>query len=185
MTKQEAIRKLTDYLKSHNIQYAPAVDNGCMQITMVYNAINAPNKCVESCVWFYEDEMEARVYYSAMGAEICRKSEHIDELLRVLNFINARLFLSCCDGAGGTLYKSRMLYTPRIYLTTDDCYDITITTIIPYDFYEMASVETADYLTAYCPELLDKLSLAIYGVILGQLTSDEAIAYITKEIMAE
>lgn len=91
--------------------------------------------------------------------------------------------MSCADGAGASLYKPHMLYTPRLYLTADECYDITITTIINYDFYEVAPVETADYLTAYCPELLDKLSPAIYGVLLGQLTVDEAIGYIRKEII--
>ena len=62
----------------------------------------------------------------------------------------------------GDVYKRQIPYTPRIYLTEDDCYDITITTIINYDFYEVAPVETVDYLTAYCPELLDKLTPAIY-----------------------
>jgi len=182
MTKREAIKKLTDYLNSHNIRYISAIDNGCIEITMVYNAITAPNKCIESCIWFYEDEMEARVYYSALGAEICRESEHINELLRVLNFINARVFLRCSDG---TLYEPHILYTPRIYLTEDDCCDITITTIINYDFYEVAPVETVDYLTAYCPELLDKLTPAIYGVLLGKMTADMSIAYITEKVIEE
>lgn len=183
MKKQEAIKKITGYLKSHNIRYISAIDNVGMQITMVYTVENAPDKCVESCIWFYGDVMEARVYYSAFGAEICRKSAYIDELLRVINFINARVFLNCADGSGDALYEPHMLYTPRMYLTADDCCDITITAIINYDFYEMAPVETADYLTAYCPELLDKLSPAIYSVLLGQLTVDKAIAYITKEII--
>ena len=100
MTKQKAIKKITEYLKSHNIQYIMGLDEGCMQITIVYNVENAPNKCVESCIWFYGDGMEARIYYSALGAEVCKNSEHINSLLRVLNFINARIFLSCFDGSG-------------------------------------------------------------------------------------
>lgn len=184
-TKQKVVKKLIDYLKSYNIRYVSAFDNGCMQIIMVYTVGNAPGKCIEACIWFYDDDMEARVYYSALGAEICRESEHIDEILRLLNFINARVFLSCFDGIGDSLYKPSMLYTPRIYLTEDGCGDITITTIINYDFYELAPVETADYLTAYCPELLDKLSLAIHGVLLGQWTADKSIEYIRKEIIKE
>lgn len=185
MTKQEAIKKITGYLKSHNIQYETRLDEGCMQITMAYNVENAPDKCVESCVWFHEDVMEARVYYSALGAEICKESEHINSLFRILNFINARVFLSCADSFGESLYEPHMLYTPRIYLTEDGYFDITITTMINYDFLEVAPIETADYLTAYCPELLDKLSPAIFGVLIGQFTSDEAISYIKEIILCE
>lgn len=180
MTKQEAIKTITKHLKSHNIQYTTALDEGCVQITMVYDAENAPDRCIESCIWFYGDAMEARVYYSALGSEICKKSEHIDSLFRVLNYINARVFLSCSDGSDGSLYATQMLYTPRIYLTEDDQFDITITTMINYDFLEVALVETSDYLTAYCPELLDRLSSAIFGVLLGQITPEEAITCIKK-----
>lgn len=185
MTKQEAFRKITEYLKIHNIQYAMAIDEGSMHITIVYDAENAPGRCIESCIWFYGDAMEARVYYSALGSEICKKSEHIDSLFRVLNYINARVFLGCSDGSGGSLYETHMLYTPRIYLTEDDQFDITITTMINYDFLEAVPIETADYLTAYCPELLDRLTYAIFGVLLGQVTSEEAIAYIKNLLSGE
>lgn len=185
MRKQDALKKIAEYLKTHNIRYEAMLDEGCMQITMAYHAENSPDKYVESCVWFYEDAMEARAYYSALGAEICKKSDYINGLLRVLNFINARVFLSCSDGSGGSLYEPHMLYTPRIYLTEDDHFDITITTIINYDFFEAAPVETMDYLTAYCPELLERLSPPIFWVLIGQRTADESIAYIKKNIMEE
>lgn len=77
-----------------------------------------------------------------------------------MNYINARVFLSCGDAYG--LYEPHMLYTPRMYLTVDDCYDLTITTIVNYDFWEVAPVETLDYMTCYCPELLDKLSYPVF-----------------------
>ena len=75
-----------------------------------------------------------------------------------------------------------MLYTPRMYLTVDGFYDIAITTIINYDFWEVAPIETADYMTAYCPELLDRLALPVFGVLLGQITSDEAVMFIKEKI---
>lgn len=56
------------------------------------------------------------------------------------------------------LYEPHMLYNPRIYVTEDGCFDIMITTIINYDSWETAPGETADYFTAYCPELLDRLA---------------------------
>lgn len=180
MTRLEAVKKIKEYVRFHNIEYISGIDNGCVQLIMVYDAFNAPGKCVESCIWFYEDDMEVRVYYSALGAEICRESEHTGDLFRLLNYINASVFLSCSDGA---LYEPKMLYTPRIYLTEDGCGDITVTTIINYDFYEMAPVETADYLTAYCPRLLEMLAVPIYGLLLGNMTVEESIACIKERIL--
>lgn len=178
----EVIKNFTDYLKLHNIPHVTDIDNGCPRFTMVYDAKNAPNHSVESCIWFYDhDVAEARCYYTAMGAAICKDSEHKDGLLRLLNFINARVFLDSGDGSG--LYEPHMLYNPRIYMTEDDCFDITITTMINYDFWEIAPVETADYLTAYCPELLDRLAPSVFGVLLGKFTVDEAINYIRKKIL--
>ena len=78
-----------------------------------------------------------------------------------------------------------MIYTPRMYLTVDGFCDITITTIINYDFWEIAPIETADYMTAYCPELLDKLAIPIFNVLKGQMSSDEAIAFIKEKILLE
>lgn len=45
-----------------------------------------------------------------MGSAICKNSEHKDGLLRLLNFINARVFLDSGDDSG--LYESHMLYNP-------------------------------------------------------------------------
>lgn len=89
---------------------------------------------------------------------------------------------ACCDGCDGALYEPRMLYTPRICMT-EDSYDIVITTIIPYDFWEVAPLETADYLTAYCPELLDGLTFDIFGMLIGKITVGEAIRSIERNIL--
>lgn len=183
MTRKEAIKSFTDYMKRHNISCVTDLDNGVQRFTMHYRAENAPNYCVESCIWFYQDIAEVRCYYTAMGALFCKTSEYKEGLLRLLNFINARVFLDCCDSYG--LYEPHMLYNPRMYVTEDGCFDITITTIINYDFWETAPVETADYLTAYCPELLDRLAPAVFGVLLGNFTVDEAVIYIRKNILEE
>ncbi len=181
MNKRKAMKNFTDYLKSHNIFYESSIDDGIQRITMVYPVENAPDKRIESCIWFYEDVAEVRTYYSALGAEICRKSERIDELLHLLNFINARVFLSC--GYPGGLYEPHMLYTPRIYITEDGYFDITITTMVHFDFWNLASLETADYITIYCPELLERLTYAVFGVLLGQITFEDAKTFIEEEIM--
>lgn len=182
MTGKEAIKKFTDYLKNHNIYYVRELDNGCIRYTMQYKARNAPDGYVESCIWFYEeDNAEVRVYYNQAGADICKASQHRNALLELLNFINARVFLSCGDVNG--LYEPHMLYTPRIYQTTDGFFDITITTIINYDFWAVATVETADYMTIYCPELLDMLAIPIFELLEGMKNVDEAISYINENML--
>lgn len=70
-----------------------------------------------------------------------------------------------------------------VYLTADGCFDITITTIIPYDFFGLAPLETLDYITICCPELLDRLALPIYCVLLGKETADGAISHIEREFL--
>ncbi len=150
---------MTSYLKNHGIRFSVGQDDGTLLLTMVFQVENAPNHEIESCVWTYDaDEMEIRTYYDSVGQMICRNSEDKDQLFRLLNYINARVFLRCADYRS-RLYEPYMLYTPRIYLTEDNCFDITITTIIPYDFFELAPIETADYMTIFCPSLLDELSV--------------------------
>lgn len=68
-------------------------------------------------------------------------------------------------------------------MTEDDCCDIVITTMIPYDFWEVASLETADYLTACCPELLDGLTYDIFGVLIGKVAAGGAIQSIERNIL--
>lgn len=178
MKRKDVINNLSNYLKAHNIEYESRIDIGCPEITMCLAAENAPSRCVESCIWFYEDGAEARAYYANPGPQICRESSNRVELLYLLNFINAGVFLACSDGADGAIYQPQMLYTPRIYLSEDLHYDIVMTTMIHYDFYELAPLETADYLTAYCPELLDKLSWPIFNLLSGQITLNLARQYI-------
>ncbi len=182
MTQREALKNFTGYMKSHNIPYVKDEDDGCPQYTMQYRADNAPDGYVESCIWFYEkDNAEVRVYYNATGAEICKNSEYRDVLLQLLNYINARVFLSDRNAYG--LYEPHMLYTPRMCMTVDGYYDLTITTIVNYDFWEVAPIETLDYMTCYCPELLDKLSCPVFSVLSGQNTVEEAVTYIDNNIL--
>lgn len=183
MNKREAVKRFTDYLREHNIYYESSISNGAQELTMVYDVEAAPGECIESCIWFYRDGAEIRAYYSAVGAEICRESEYRGELLKLLNYINARVFLSCGNRQG--LYEPCMLHTPRIYITEDGNFDITITTMINYDFWEVAPLETADYITMYCPELLEILSYPIFCVLLGKITSDEAKERVRRNIFGK
>lgn len=186
MSRTAAQTHIEKYLKEHNIRYEKNVDSGISRITILFSQCDqSPDRILEGCIWFYEDAMEARVYYDQTGANWCRKSSHIPELMRLLNFINARVWVSASDGMGNTLYMPSCLYTSRIYLTEDDGYDITLTSMIPYDFFELAPLESEDFITACCPSLLDELSPAIFGVLLGVLETEQAIGYIKKNILHE
>lgn len=180
MTNIEAKNKIVHYLKSHFIHHIKDFDDA-PRITMTYQYENVPGNVIESSIWFWKETMEVRVYYSEIGATWCKESDHRDDLFRLLNYINARVFPRTSDGTG-TLYGTSELYTPRIYMTEDDCFDISLTTIIPYDFYELAQLETEDYITACCPELLSKLAFPIFGVLDGKLNVETAIEIIRKEV---
>ena len=181
MTKNDVIKRLKEYLDNYNISYETAVDNGYIQLRMAFQADNSPDQMVEACIWFYKECAELRCYYSSLGALLCKKSEYRSRLLCVINFINARVYLAC--GAPDGLYEPHTLYTPRMYMTEDGYYNITVTTIINYDFVEVAPVETFDYITCYTPELLDRLAYPIFAVLTGSITEEEAIAYIKQRML--
>lgn len=186
MTKIEAFNDIKYYLKSHFINYSENIF--AKLIKMTYRGYeNCPNMALESAIFFHSDWMECRVYYTELGSYICKNSTtHRADLYRLLNYIHATVWPRVSDGSDGELYPPSWLYTPRIYITEiDDCYDITATTIIPYDFYEIAPLETADYMTACIPELMDKLSPAIFGVLSGIKTTEDAIAYVNSAVLNE
>ena len=183
MTKNDVIKRLKEYLDDNHMSYETAVDNGCIQLRMTFQADHSPDQIVEACIWFYKECAELRCYYSSLGAMLCKKSEYRSRLLRLINFINARVYLACGDSNG--LYEPHTLYTPRMYITEDGYYDITVTTIINYDFVEVAPIETFDYLTGYNPELLDRFAYPIFGVLVGSITEEEAIAYIKQNVLKD
>lgn len=186
MTNMQAKAKMEKYLKGHFIKYQEDEDDGISRYTLLYRGCeNCPDNVLESCIWFYPDAIEIRVYYNCNAAQWCRESEHRGELMRLLNFVNARVWVSMDDGEGGALYRPGYLYTPRFYITEDDCFDITMTTMIPLDFYELAPLETEDYITGACPELMDRLSIPIFSVLLGKASAEEAIGRVKAELLGE
>lgn len=181
---ERATHWLESYLRSCAVPYKKDIDLGVARFTFVFMCENAPGGFIEGCIWFFDKVAETRVYYNQMGADICRKSECRQDLLRLLNFINARVFMELNDG-GNRWYDPQILYTPRMYLTEDDGYDISITTMLNYRFWKMAETETDDYITAYQPELLDKLAPFVFGLLKGELTADDAILGIERVILNE
>ena len=47
-------------------------------------------------------------------------------------------------------------------MTEDGCYDITMTFTLPYDFYEVAPLESEDFIIATLPDLFNRLSPTIF-----------------------
>jgi hypothetical protein len=104
---------------------------------------------------------------------------------RLLNYINAEVWPFTHDGLGGELYAPHHLQTPRFYITEDGNYDLTATTVIDYDHFEMAPLETEDYCTAAIPELMDKLSLPLFFTLGHKISVQEAIAIIKRDVLNE
>lgn len=182
MTKFKAFKRIRQYLKSHFIYFETDFYNSTPRITMLFkNCDNCPDKILESCVYFYQDCMEVKTYFNQNASNWCKQhQENIPSVMRLLNHINATVWMCSTDGTGGSLYAPNTLYTPRIFITENDCFDITLTTIINYDFYKLAPLETEDYITAYCPDLLNKLSIAIFSLLLGKINLQQAVHYINK-----
>ena len=86
MRKYKMKQRELEYLKSHNIPYGEGLDNGTSRLTILYKGYNkCPDKIIESCIWFFDDEMEVRVYYSAAGACWCKESNHLGDFMRLIN----------------------------------------------------------------------------------------------------
>lgn len=185
MTKIEAYDDITYYLKAHFIRFHEDDYENTKRLTMSYTGyVNCPNMALESCIYFRSDCMKCRVYYTELGSEICKNSSNKADLYRLLNYINCKVWPRVSDGFEGE-YGTPYLHTPRIYVTEDECYDITATSIISYDFYQIMPILTADYITASIPELMDRLSPAIFGVLAGKITANDAIEYVKTTILKE
>lgn len=180
MTRTQAKNRFIAYLRDNNISYTESICNGDYCLTMLFTGYdNCPDNVLEGCIYFYEDCLEARVYFDENAAGwIKKRADSLTGIYRLLNFINARLWPS----HQSDLYKNQ-LFMPRIYITEDGCYDLTATIFIDYDVFEMAPLETEDFITAALPGLIDDLSLPMFSVILEERTPDQAITYIEENIL--
>ena len=178
--------EVTSYLKLHNLYFETDQMEGIPRIKMVFkNCDRSPDYITEGCIWLYENSMEVRVYYSELGAEICKKSKHLPELYRLMNYINARLWVGVSGGMDGVLYQSQYLISPRFYITEDEMQDITATMLIPYTHFEMDVLELEDFITAALPSLLNSLSVPVFLLLEGRITVEEAIDMVGLEILGE
>lgn len=187
MNKTEARRKMITYLKERNIKYFEHLHDGDNSILMDFEGYTTcPDKVLECSIEFLDTCMETRVFFTENASSwIKERSDDLADMYRLMNFINARVWPFSHDGIGGKLYSAHHLQTPRIYITEDEYYDITATTFIDYDHYEMAPLETEDYCTATIPELMSKLSLPIFLLLMKNVTVEEAITLIKRDVLLE
>lgn len=182
----KVMSEISMYLKSHNIYFEECMEEDNPHITMAFkNCDRCPGHYSEGSIYFYEDCMEARVYYSEIGTKWCKESKHLSELYRLMNYLNAKVWPRVKDGMNGTLYKSEHLITPRFCVTEDGCQDITTIMAIPYSHFELDVLEIEDFITAALPDLLDSLSLSIFLLLLGEINIEEAISLVDTEIFGK
>lgn len=171
-------RKLTNTLKSTtliigliNDHQRPMLEKDLDTFYLYYD-VDAPGG-IESDIRLFDDYMNVRAYYSAIVANKLKEhSCRISEVTKVINFLNANVFF-------------KALYTPRLYLSTDGFYDLAITTVIPYCFFESKMVETLEYITCYYPECMEKFAVSLCGVVFGELDSSIAIKQIEQDILGQ
>lgn len=187
--KKQALKIMSEflkYLKSYNIYCEEYPKDDIPNITMAFkNCDSCPGHITEGSIYFYEDCMEARVYYSEIGTKWCKESKHLSELYRLMNYLNAKVWPRVNDGMNGTLYKSEHLITPRFCVTEDGCQDITTIMAIPYSHFELDVLEIEDFITAALPDLLDSLSAPIFLLLLGEINIEKAIRLVDTEILGE
>lgn len=182
----KVMSEISMYLKSHNIYFEECMEEETPHMTMAFkNCDRCPGHYSEGSIYFYEDCMEARVYYSEIGTKWCKESKHLSELYRLMNYLNAKIWPRVKDGMNGTLYKSEHLITPRFCVTEDGCQDITIIMAIPYSHFELDVLEIEDFITAALPDLLDSLSASIFLLLLGEINIEEAISLVDTEILGK
>ncbi len=178
--------EITRYLKTHNMYFEKYWEEDAPHITMAFkNCDRCPGRFTEGSIYFYEDCMEARVYYSEIGAKWCKESKHLSELYRLMNYLNAKVWPRVKDGMDGALYSSEHLLTPRFCVTEDVCQDITTIMAIPYSHFELDALQTEDFITAALPYLLDSLSAPIFFLLIGEVNIEEAIRLVDTEILEE
>ena len=187
--KKQALKIMSEfvkYLKSHNIYCEEYPKDDIPHITMAFkNCDSCPGHITEGSTYFYEDCMEARVYYSEIGTKWCKESNNLSELYRLMNYLNAKVWPRVKDGMDGTLYRSEHLITPRFCVTEDGCQDITTIMAFPYSYFELDSLQIEDYITAALPDLLDSLSTPIFLLLLGEINIEKAIRLVDTEILGE
>ena len=181
LTVQDRASSFRRFLDYSDICFVMDSDCGAPRITMTIPLPDCAVGCIESSIWFYKCEAEVRTYYPDTVSELCRTSEHEGEMLRLLNYFNARVFPDQTDGGAGA-NTPQIYLAPRFYITEDSSCDITATTIVNYKVWDHVS-EIYDYITRYCPQVMSDLAPYVVCVLTGAVPAEEAICRIQTELI--
>lgn len=177
MDKIEVRKTIIDYLKNNNIYDALVVNPEkvmCLSeldTIMLHFNINSPGG-VEINVKLYDDRMYVVAFYPDEIPKACKKTNSVSELRKVINFINSSIFID-------------ELYYPRVFISDDGFLDIAMMTGIPYDFFEMAPMESCEYIVDYCPEFMERFAIPILNVVIGNKNAEQVIDSIRNDILSE
>ena len=178
--------EISNYLNLHNLYFETDEIEGIPYISMVFkNCDRCPGHITEGSIYFYEECMEVRVYYSEIGTQMCNKSKNLPNLYRLMNYLNAMSWPCVKDGMDGMLYSSEYLVSPRFIITEDGMMDITTIMAIPYSHFIMDTLQIEDYITAALPALLDSLSAPIFLLLEGRINVEDAIDIIETEFQGK
>lgn len=177
MTSAEAFEALNEYLQQEQIEHYPLIDiedeTEPQKILIVFTTDPIT---IEGELFFYNGSLETRCFYGEEVSNCLREMSDIKkmQLLELVNFINAYVF------------PPYIPFTPRFYMTADGYYDLTMTTIIPYSMLDEDSEdEIGEYITRYCPKLLDQLAIPLFSVYAVGECAENAIDYIKHYILKE
>ena len=182
----KAKSEIQNYLNLHNLYFETDEIEGIPYITMAFkNCDRCPGHITEGSIYFYEECMEVRVYYSEIGTQMCNKSKNLPNLYRLMNYLNAMSWPCVKDGMDGMLFSSECLVSPRFIVTEDGMMDITTIMAIPYSHFIMDTLQIEDYITAALPALLDSLSAPIFLLLEGRINVEDAIDIIETELQGK
>ena len=173
LTNQERAVRFRTYLDSKDIKYTFDNEFSVPHITMVFELPDCAVGHVESGIWFFERHAEVRTYYPEPVSEMLGEDAHLEELLILLDFLNALVFP--CQTAG------EVSLVPRFCTTISD-FKFTALTVINYKIWN-AVPDTEAYITDCLPKMLNDLAPFIVSVLDGKFTSDEAMKQIDKHVL--
>ena len=178
MSKESTKAYISDYLKNNFIAYDDKLADE--SFVMEFHGSRSPDSKLECSLHFRESGLDALVYYGENASRMISQQQDLSKLYRIINYINATLCPCPYDGMGGELYEPSYLFNPVLYLTEDGQNDLTFYVNIDYDLFDIAPLEACDFITAAMPELLDELTVPIFGALLGLTEMDIAFNMVNK-----
>ena len=176
------VLEFKEYLDDREIPYVYDMDEGVSRYTMELDAPDCPGGSVSVSVRIRKDYAEIRAGYSEKGAEMLGRSTHKEELLRLLNLINEKVFLKQ-ENMGWEKRAPQMFYTPRFYLSCGENPNVEAATVINYWLWDKKGASES-YITKHCPKLLALLAPYVFGIAEGKMGLKEAAEKIEKEIVS-